>query len=141
MDGVQLDFIGAINVHTPSARKSAMIGNYMYRTTPESSGSIVVGFRESLGQNAISVRDVAPLGMMIKGYGNNGEGPDRGRTLQQRVFAHSQRLAAAEESRAVRLHPADRARPPLRQDPSRSYRSMILFELNAHNYMEQRLSK
>ena len=33
-DGVQLDFIGAINVHTIGA-KERMIGNYMYRTTPE----------------------------------------------------------------------------------------------------------
>ena len=42
-DGNQLDFIGAINIHTIGA-KERMIGNYMYRLTPESSGSIVVGF-------------------------------------------------------------------------------------------------
>ena len=32
-DGVQLDFIGAIGVHTIGA-KERMIGNYMFRTTP-----------------------------------------------------------------------------------------------------------
>ncbi len=53
-DGVQLDFIGAINVHTIGA-KERMIGNYMYRTTPESSGSIVVGFENHSGK-PISVR-------------------------------------------------------------------------------------
>ena len=70
-DGVQLDFIGAINVHTIGA-KERMIGNYMYRTTPESSGSIVVGFENHSGKTYLG-EDVAPLGMMIKGYGNNGE--------------------------------------------------------------------
>ena len=82
-DGVQLDFIGAINVHTIGA-KERMIGNYMYRTTPESSGSIVVGFENHSGKTYLG-EDVAPLGMMIKGYGNNGEDQHRGRTLQQRV--------------------------------------------------------
>ena len=66
-DGVQLDFIGAINVHTIGA-KERMIGNYMYRTTPESSGSIVVGFENHSGKTYLG-EDVAPLGMMIKGYG------------------------------------------------------------------------
>ncbi|MFR5252197.1 MAG: type 1 glutamine amidotransferase [Butyricicoccus sp.] len=112
-DGVQLDFIGAINVHTIGA-KERMIGNYMYRTTPESSGSIVVGFENHSGKTYLG-EDVAPLGMMIKGYGNNGEDQTEGARYNN-VFATSVRLAAAEESSAVRLHPADRARPPLRQD-------------------------
>ena len=48
-DGNQLDFIGAINIHTIGA-KERMIGNYMFRTTPESSGSVVVGFENHSGQ-------------------------------------------------------------------------------------------
>ena len=56
-DGVQLDFIGAINVHTIGA-KERMIGNYMYRTTPESSGSIVVGFENHSGKTYLG-EDVA----------------------------------------------------------------------------------
>lgn len=113
-DGVQLDFIGAINVHTIGA-KERMIGNYMYRTTPESSGSIVVGFENHSGKTYLG-EDVAPARHDDKGLRQQRRGPDRGRTLQQRVRHLLARLAAAEESRAVRLHPADRARPPLRQD-------------------------
>ena len=44
-DGVQLDFIGAIGVHTIGA-KERMIGNYMFRTTPESGDTVVVGFEK-----------------------------------------------------------------------------------------------
>lgn len=113
-DGVQLDFIGAINVHTIGA-KERMIGNYMYRTTPESSGSIVVGFENHSGKTYLG-EDVAPLGMMIKGYGNNGEDQTEGARYNNVVRHLLARLTAAEESRAVRLHPADRARPPLWQD-------------------------
>ena len=83
-DGVQLDFIGAINVHTIGA-KERMIGNYMYRTTPESSGSIVVGFENHSGKTYLG-EDVAPLGMMIKGYGNNGEDQTEGARYNN-VFA------------------------------------------------------
>ena len=113
-DGVQLDFIGAINVHTIGA-KERMIGNYMYRTTPESSGSIVVGFENHSGKTYLG-EDVAPLGMMIKGYGNNGEDQTEGARYNNVFATYSHGSPAAEESRAVRLYPADRARPPLRQD-------------------------
>ena len=41
-DGVQLDFTGAINIHTVGS-KERMIGNYMFETLPESSGAVVFG--------------------------------------------------------------------------------------------------
>ena len=85
-DGVQLDFIGAINVHTIGA-KERMIGNYMYRTTPESSGSIVSSaLRTTRGKTYLG-EDVAPLGMMLTGLRQQRRGSDRGRTLQKRVRA------------------------------------------------------
>lgn len=75
-DGNQMDFIGAINVHTIGA-KERMIGNYMFRTTPESSGATIVGFENHSGKTYLG-EDVAPLGMVIKGYGNNGEDQTEG---------------------------------------------------------------
>lgn len=83
-DGNQLDFIGAINIHTIGA-KERMIGNYMYRLTPESSGSIVVGFENHSGKTYLGA-DVAPLGMVLKGYGNNGEDQTEGARYKN-VFA------------------------------------------------------
>ena len=83
-DGSQLDFIGAINIHTIGA-KERMIGNYMFRTTPESSGSVVVGFENHSGKTYLG-EDVAPLGMVLKGYGNNGEDQTEGARYKN-VFA------------------------------------------------------
>lgn len=83
-DGNQLDFIGAINIHTIGA-KERMIGNYMYRTTPESGGAIVVGFENHSGKTYLG-EDVAPLGMVLKGYGNNGEDQTEGARYKN-VFA------------------------------------------------------
>lgn len=48
-DGVQLDFTGAINIHTVGS-KERMIGNYMFETLPESSGAVVVGFENHSGK-------------------------------------------------------------------------------------------
>ena len=83
-DGNQLDFIGAIDIHTIGA-KERMIGNYMYRTTPESGGTIVVGFENHSGKTYLGA-GVAPLGMMLKGYGNNGEDQTEGARYKN-VFA------------------------------------------------------
>ena len=82
-DGVQLDFIGAIGVHTIGA-KERMIGNYMFRTTPESGDTVVVGFENHSGKTYLS-EQVAPLGMMLSGNGNNGEDKTEG-VRYQNVF-------------------------------------------------------
>ena len=116
-DGVQLDFIGAINVHTIGA-KERMIGNYMYRTTPESSGSIVVGFENHSGKTYLG-EDVAPLGMMIKG--------SHGSLLPKNPVLCDFILQTALDRRYGKTEPL----VPLNDT----------LELNAHNYMEQRLSK
>ena len=62
-----------------------MIGNYMYRTTPESGGTVVVGFENHSGKTYLGA-GVAPLGMMLKGYGNNGEDQTEGARYKN-VFA------------------------------------------------------
>ena len=111
-DGVQLDFIGAIGVHTIGA-KERMIGNYMFRTTPESGDTVVVGFENHSGKTYLS-EQVAPLGMMLSGNGNNGE-DKTGRALQERVRHVFARLAAPEKPGPVRFYPSDRAQPPLRR--------------------------
>ncbi len=86
-DGNQLDFIGAINIHTIGA-KERMIGNYMYRTTPESGGAIVVGFENHSGKTYLG-EDVAPLGMVLKGYGNNGEDQTEGARYKNVLATYS----------------------------------------------------
>ena len=86
-DGVQLDFIGAINVHTIGA-KERMIGNYMFKTTPESGDTVVVGFENHSGKTYLS-EQVAPLGMMLSGNGNNGEDKTEGARYKNVVGTYS----------------------------------------------------
>ena len=137
-DGVQLDFIGAINVHTIGA-KERMIGNYMYRTTPESSGSIVVGFENHSGKTYLG-EDVAPLGMMIKGYGNNGEDQTEGARYNNvfATYSHGSLLPKNPVLCDFILQTALDRRYG-KTDPLVPLNDTL--ELNAHNYMEQRLSK
>lgn len=101
-----------------------MIGNYMYRTTPESSGSIVVGFENHSGKTYLG-EDVAPLGMMIKGYGNNGEDQTEGARYNN-VFATYSHGSLLPKNPVL----CDFIRRPrstaATARPSRSYRSMIL---------------
>lgn len=122
-DGVQLDFIGAINVHTIGA-KERMIGNYMYRTTPESSGSIVVGFENHSGKTYLG-EDVAPLGMMIKGYGNNGEDQTEGARYNNvfATYSHGSRCRRIPCCATSSCRPRSTAATAR---PSRSYRLTIL---------------
>ena len=70
-DGVQLDFIGAIGVHTIGA-KERMIGNFLFECLPESGGSTVVGFENHSGKTYLG-SGVLPLGKVLVGGGNNGE--------------------------------------------------------------------
>ena len=137
-DGVQLDFIGAINVHTIGA-KERMIGNYMYRTTPESSGSIVVGFENHSGKTYLG-EDVAPLGMMIKGYGNNGEDQTEGARYNNvfATYSHGSLLPKNPVLCDFILQTALDRRYG-KTEPLAPLNDTL--ELNAHNYMEQRLSK
>ena len=79
-DGVQCDFIGAVNLYTEGARER-MIGNYAFRCAPESGGSVVVGFENHSGRTYLG-DGVSPLGQVLKGFGNNGRDGTEGARYQ-----------------------------------------------------------
>ena len=136
-DGVQLDFIGAIGVHTIGA-KERMIGNYMFRTTPESGDTVVVGFENHSGKTYLS-EQVAPLGMMLSGNGNNGEDKTEGVRYKNvfGTYSHGSLLPKNPVLcdfilQTALNHRYDGAEPLASLDDT--------LELNAHRYMQERLS-
>ena len=136
-DGVQLDFIGAIGVHTIGA-KERMIGNYMFRTTPESGDTVVVGFENHSGKTYLS-EQVAPLGMMLSGNGNNGEDKTEGARYKNvfGTYSHGSLLPKNPVLcdfilQTALNHRYDGAEPLSPLDDT--------LELNAHRYMQERLS-
>lgn len=136
-DGVQLDFIGAIGVHTIGA-KERMIGNYMFRTTPESGDTVVVGFENHSGKTYLS-EQVAPLGMMLSGNGNNGEDKTEGARYKNvfGTYSHGSLLPKNPVLcdfilQTALNHRYDGAEPLAPLDDT--------LELNAHRYMQERLS-
>ena len=136
-DGVQLDFIGAIGVHTIGA-KERMIGNYMFRTTPESGDTVVVGFENHSGKTYLS-EQVAPLGMMLSGNGNNGEDTTEGARYKNvfGTYSHGSLLPKNPVLcdfilQTALNHRYDGAEPLAPLDDT--------LELNAHRYMQERLS-
>lgn len=136
-DGVQLDFIGAIGVHTIGA-KERMIGNYMFRTTPESGDTVVVGFENHSGKTYLS-EQVAPLGMMLSGNGNNGEDKTEGARYKNvfGTYSHGSLLPKNPVLcdfilQTALNHRYDGAEPLAPLDDT--------LERNAHRYMQERLS-
>ena len=136
-DGVQLDFIGAIGVHTIGA-KERMIGNYMFRTTPESGDTVVVGFENHSGKTYLS-EQVAPLGMMLSGNGNNGEDKTEGARYKNvfGTYSHGSLLPKNPVLcdfilQTALNHRYNGAEPLAPLDDT--------LELNAHRYMQERLS-
>ena len=136
-DGVQLDFIGAIGVHTIGA-KERMIGNYMFRTTPESGDTVVVGFENHSGKTYLS-EQVAPLGMMLSGNGNNDEDKTEGARYKNvfGTYSHGSLLPKNPVLcdfilQTALNHRYDGAEPLAPLDDT--------LELNAHRYMQERLS-
>ena len=136
-DGVQLDFIGAIGVHTIGA-KERMIGNYMFRTTPESGDTVVVGFENHSGKTYLS-EQVAPLGMMLSGNGNNGEDKTEGARYKNvfGTYSHGSLLPKNPVLcdfilQTALNHRYDGAEPLAPLDDT--------LELNAHRYMQERPS-
>lgn len=137
-DGVQLDFIGAIGVHTIGA-KERMIGNYMFRTTPESGDTVVVGFENHSGKTYLS-EQVAPLGMMLSGNGNNGGDKTEGARYKNvfGTYSHGSLLPKNPVLcdfilQTALNHRYDGAEPLAPLDDT--------LELNAHRYMQERLSQ
>jgi CobQ-like glutamine amidotransferase family enzyme len=70
-EGVRCDFIGALDLYTVGS-DTRMIGNYKFQCSPESGGSVVVGFENHSGKTWLG-SGVQPLGKVLAGFGNNGE--------------------------------------------------------------------
>ncbi|MGO5114966.1 type 1 glutamine amidotransferase [Candidatus Avoscillospira sp. LCP25S3_F1] len=82
-DGVQCDFIGALDLYTIGS-KERMIGNYMF-TCEELNGQTVVGFENHSGKTYLG-SGVRPMGKILVGHGNNGEDGGEGARYNN-VFA------------------------------------------------------
>lgn len=133
-DGVQCDFIGALDLYTIGS-KERMIGNYMF-TCEELNGRTVVGFENHSGKTYLG-SGVQPMGKVLTGHGNNGEDGGEGARYNN-VFAtyshgcllpknpvlcdHILTTALAQKYGTVQLEPLDDT-----------------LEQNAHLYMKNRL--
>ena len=133
-DGVQCDFIGALDLYTIGS-KERMIGNYMF-TCEELNGQTVVGFENHSGKTYLG-SGVRPMGKVLTGHGNNGEDGGEGARYNN-VFAtyshgcllpknpvlcdHILTTALAQKYGTVQLAPLDDT-----------------LEQNAHLYMKNRL--
>ena len=136
-DGQQCDFTGALDLYTVGS-KQRMIGNYMFRTTPESGDTVVVGFENHSGKTYLS-EQVAPLGMMLSGNGNNGEDKTEGARYKNvfGTYSHGSLLPKNPVLcdfilQTALNHRYDGAEPLAPLDDT--------LELNAHRYMQERLS-
>lgn len=68
--GAKLEFLGAVDLYTEGATER-MIGNYTFAIDTPWGESTVVGFENHSGRTWLG-EGVAPLGKVLKGYGNNG---------------------------------------------------------------------
>lgn len=137
-DGNQLDFIGAIDVHTVGA-KERMIGNYMFKTDAQSGNTVVVGFENHSGKTYLGEK-VRPMGRILEGNGNNGEDQTEGARYKN-VFATYSHGSLLPKNPVL----CDFV---LQTALSEKYGEAVLLtpladalEKRAHDYMERRLSK
>ncbi len=71
-DGLQYDFVGAIDIHT-IGQQHRMIGDFMFSCDePELNNLTITGFENHSGRTYLG-KSVKPLGHIKKGFGNNGE--------------------------------------------------------------------
>ena len=82
-DGVQCDFLGALDLYTVGSRER-MIGNYLF-TCDDLGGATVVGFENHSGKTYLGA-SVRPMGRVLSGFGNNGEDGGEGARYKN-VFA------------------------------------------------------
>ena len=75
-EGEKMHFLGAVDFYTKGG-DVRMIGNYAFKCTPESGGSSIVGFENHSGRTYLG-EGVSPLGIVLSGYGNNGEDKTEG---------------------------------------------------------------
>lgn len=137
-DGNQLDFIGAIDVHTIGA-KERMIGNYMFKTDARSADTVVVGFENHSGKTYLG-KNVQSMGRVLAGNGNNGEDGGEGARYKN-VFATYSHGSLLPKNPVLCDFILETA---LTQKYGKAVSLSSLpdvFEKNAHDYMERRLSK
>ena len=133
-DGVQCDFLGALDLYTIGCRQR-MIGDYLF-TCEELGGASVVGFENHSGKTYLG-SGVRPLGMVRTGFGNNGEDGTEGARYRN-VFATYSHGCLLPKNPVLCDHILVTALsykygnvqlPPLEDT----------LEQNAHRYMERRL--
>ncbi len=135
-DGVQCDFTGALELYTVGSRQR-MIGNYMF-TCDELPGVNVVGFENHSGKTYLG-SGVKPIGKVLEGFGNNGEDGAEGARYKN-VFATYSHGCLLPKNPQLCDH-------ILKTALEHKYGAVELAELNdmleneAHQYMENRLSK
>lgn len=133
-DGVQCDFIGALDLYTIGS-KERMIGNYMF-TCEELNGQTVVGFENHSGKTYLG-SGVRPMGKVLSGHGNNGEDGGEGARYNN-VFATYSHGCLLPKNPVLCDH-------ILKTALERKYGTVTLeplddtLEQNAHTYMKNRL--
>lgn len=71
-DGIQYDFVGAIDIYT-IGQQERMIGDFMFKCTDHEIFDLTItGFENHSGQTYLG-DSVKPLGQILKGFGNNGQ--------------------------------------------------------------------
>ncbi len=137
-DGVQCDFIGAVDFYTEGI-KDRMIGNFMYKLDESDGGSTVVGFENHSGKTYLGEK-VKPLGKILSGYGNNGEDGFEGARYKNVFATYSHGPVLPKNPQFCDLI--------LTKSLERKYGNKIElptlndnFENLANNYMGNRLSK
>lgn len=133
--GEQCDFIGALDLHTIGSEER-MIGNYMFQCPPENGGCTVVGFENHSGRTYLGP-GVEPLGHVLSGFGNNGEDGTEGARYKNvfATYSHGPLLPKNPSFADLLLLTALRQRyPDAELEPLND-----TLEINAHDYMENRL--
>ncbi|MCK5812037.1 MAG: glutamine amidotransferase [Clostridiales bacterium] len=85
-DGQTYDFIGALDLYTIGQEKR-MIGDFMF-SSPYINNKLIVGFENHSGKTYLG-DTVKPLGIVKKGYGNNGEDKTEGARFKNVFCSYS----------------------------------------------------
>lgn len=135
-DGQQCDFLGALDVYTVGD-KERMIGNYMYQCDAADGDIVVVGFENHSGKTFLGDK-VRPMGKVLAGNGNNGQDGTEGARYKN-VFATYSHGSLLPKNPKLADHILKTALK--RKYPNIELEALDdLFENNAHDYMQQRLS-
>ena len=73
-NGSKVEYAGVLDMYT-RAGEERITGNYSFKCTDEAGGSTAVGFENHSGRTYLG-SSLSPLGKIIKGFGNNGDGSE-----------------------------------------------------------------